>query len=243
MFHWLPLLISPFIGSFLANAVIENQSIVRMLRLRSACDHCQTPLSIVDLTPVFGWFINRGSCRHCKAKIYFAYPIVEISAIIVAAWTLMVMPPGWLQWASCGLGWALLVLATIDFRELRLPDAINLPLIPLGLVFTWLIDFEFVIVNIISAVVAAAVLLTLRFLFDRMLGRESLGLGDVKLVAAAAAWLGPFGVTSTLTYGAITGLCFGLWQRRREGEKAQVPFGTFLCLGFWLTWLYGPLLF
>jgi len=243
MLQWLPLIVSPFVGSFLANAVVENRTPVRLLRLRSVCDHCRRNLSGRDLLPIISWLLNRGRCRSCNSRIDPFYPIAESLAVAVAVSAMLALPTGWMMWISCGFGWALIVLALIDFRELRLPDPLSLPLIPLGLAFTWLVNPQYVLVNLAAAITAAGFLLLLRFFFNRLLKRESLGLGDIKLVAAAGTWLGPFGVLSAITYGAIFGLGFGLWQRRFQGANALIPFGSFLCLGIWVTWLYGPLTF
>ena len=210
---------------------------------RSAGDCCGHPLDALDLVPLASWVWTRGHCRHCHAKITPLYPLIELGALAVAIWAATVAE-GWLLWASCGLGWCLLALAIIDLRDGILPDALTLPLIPLGLGIAYFEDPASVLPRVIGAVSGFAGFAFIRWAYRRFRGREGLGLGDVKLLAAAGAWVGWDGLPSIVLIGAMLGLAGSLIEGMRAGKLAldqRLPFGPGLCLGIWLVWLYGPL--
>ncbi len=240
------ILISPFVGSFLANLIVRLPLGEPLLWSRSRCRQCEKPLAPRDLVPLLSWLIRSGRCRHCGARISPLYPAVELAAIAIAVCSIAVLPDAVLAGLTCLLGWTLLVLALIDWRTMMLPDVLNLPLIPLGFLMIWWQDESRLAAHAIAAVAIVALLLLLGWFIGRLKGREALGLGDIKLSVAAAAWTGPAGIISTLAWASFTGLAYGVWLlRRRSDGKTQdslvLPFGPFLALGFWLTWLFGPL--
>ena len=124
----IPLVASPFVGSFLG-LLIERLPLDEPVVLgRSRCRSCGTALGPRDLVPLLAWAANGGRCRHCNVSLGWFHPSIEISAVAVALWSLFAVP-GLLGWATCALGWTLLALAEIDRRHMILPDALNLPLI------------------------------------------------------------------------------------------------------------------
>jgi len=237
------LAISPFVGSFLANLVVRLPAGEGFVFSRSKCRTCEEKLTWWELVPLLSWLRQGGKCQHCGALISKLYPLIELASLAIAIWTVMVLPNGLLLWSSCVLGWILLTQAVIDWRTLVLPDSLTLPLLPIGLAMTWWRVPDQVFWHLAASTATAALLLFLRYVISRLKNQEALGLGDVKLAAGAAAWLGPIGIVSALAWASISGLIYGLWQRRKgDSEKTPViPFGPFLALGFWLTWLYGPI--
>ena len=127
--------VSPFIGSFLG-LVIERLPVVLG---RSRCKACGHVLPARDLVPVVSWLALRGRCRHCRGAIGWFAPAIELAAVMVALWSVAVLP-GWFALAGAGLGWTLLVLAWIDARSFLLPDALTLPLAAGGLLVAWAIE-------------------------------------------------------------------------------------------------------
>jgi leader peptidase (prepilin peptidase)/N-methyltransferase len=187
--------------------------------------------------------VNRARCRLCHARLSPFYPAIEGLALVIAVWSLAVVP-GWLAWATCGLGWALLSLALIDWRHLLLPDSLTLPLIPIGLLVAWSLGPEQLLSHVIGAAAGFLLLWAIALLYRRMRGREGLGLGDAKLLAAAGAWLGWEGLPSVILIAAATGLTAAVLQARTHGSldtQRPLPFGPYLAGAFWLVWLYGPL--
>ncbi len=236
------LIVAPFIGSFLG-LLIERLPVGEAVALgRSRCRKCGATLGPLELVPLLSWVASGGRCRHCHAALGWFHPGMELAALGVAVWSVLVVP-GWLIWASAGLGWTLLALAVIDQRHMYLPDALNLPLIPAGLVVAALIPGAVVIHHMAGIAAGAASLGAVAWIYERKTRREGLGLGDVKLFAAAGAWVGWHGLPSVLLIGATTGLAASLILARAkpaEGLRQPVAFGPYLTLGLWITWLYGP---
>ena len=196
-----------------------------------------------DLVPVASWVALRGRCRHCAHALGAFYPAIEIAAAIVALWSASVAA-GAPMWAGDVLGWTLLALAGIDFRSYVLPDFLTLPLVPAGLIATWAIAPGMLAANAIGAVAGFAFIAAVRAIYRLARGREGIGLGDAKLLAAAGAWIGWSGLPSVLLVASLSGLGFALLRAARKGTLSstdRIPFGPFLCLGIWIVWLYGPL--
>ncbi len=128
----LPVLVAPFVGSFLGLLIERLPAGGKVVFARSACPACDHPLGPLDLVPLFSWLASRGRCRYCGAAIAAIHPAIELAALGLAVWAAMVVS-GWLLWASCALGWALLALSVIDWRHHTLPDPLTLPLLVGGL--------------------------------------------------------------------------------------------------------------
>jgi leader peptidase (prepilin peptidase)/N-methyltransferase len=208
---------------------------------RSACDACGVTLGARDLVPFLSWAALRGHCRHCGAAVGFFYPLIEGAALIVALWSGLIFT-GVSLWVSCLLGWMLVALAAADFKYHLLPDFLTLPLIAFGLAATWALAPDILSQHLIGAAAGFGGVALLRFVYEKMRGREGMGLGDAKLLAAAGAWTGWVGLPSILAIAAVSALVFALWSKGRSLALAdRVPFGPFLAGGLWVVWLYGPL--
>jgi leader peptidase (prepilin peptidase)/N-methyltransferase len=147
-------------------------------------------------------------------------------------------------WASVLLGWTLLCLAAIDARHFLLPDALTVPLVPAGLAVALLTDPDRLTADIYGGALGFLVFASLRGAYRWARGREGLGLGDVKLLAAAGCWVGWDGLPSVVLIAAVSGLAVAALQGLRGvsfSASTRIPFGVYLCFGFWLVWLYGPL--
>ncbi len=236
------LVAAPFVGSFLGLLVVRLPVGENVVLGRSRCRRCGTALGPLDLVPLLSWVASGGRCRHCQAALGWFHPGIEAAALGVALWSVLVVP-GWLAWASAGLGWTLLALAAIDHRHMIVPDALSLPLIPAGLAVAALTPAGGSVHHLAGVAAGAASLGAVAWAYQRVTGREGLGLGDVKLFAAAGAWVGWQGLPSVLLIGAATGLAAALLLARAKGPpgpREPVPFGPYLALGLWITWLYGP---
>lgn len=243
-YHWLILLLAaPCVGSFLGVVVTRLPAGRPMLWARSACPHCGRSLGWRDLIPIASWLAARGACRHCGQAVPRFYPLIEIAALGVALWSLAVVP-GWLAWASCGLGWALLALGLIDARDLFLPDEITLPLVPAGLAVAWALDTGRLADHALGAAAGFGFVLAIGWAYRRLRGREGIGPGDAKLFAAAGAWVGWAGLPGVLLLSAAGALA---WHAAAAGlagrglKDRELPYGPFIAGGLWITWLYGPL--
>jgi len=172
------------------------------------------------------------------------YPWIELAALGVALWALAVVPIGWMLAVTGFLGWALLVLALSDWRHFILPDAITLPLIPIGLLVSFLVDREFFLDHLIGAAVGYCFVVAIAFFYRVWRGQEGIGMGDAKLLAAAGAWVTWQGLSSVVLYASVLALLGVMVQAiagRTVSATHKVAFGSYLCAAFWLVWLYGPL--
>ena len=212
---------------------------------RSRCPTCSAQLSALENVPVLSYLALRGRCRHCKSAIPRRYLLVELGASLISV--LIVMTFGYTLSALAYLifGWCLLTLSLIDLDHYLLPDDITLPLLWLGLLVS-ATGLGLPDVSLSDSVVgAAAGYLSLWSLFWAFLfatGKEGLGYGDFKLLAALGAWLGwqallPILLLSSLT-GAVIGLALIAFGGRERG--APLPFGPFLAVAGFSMLVWGP---
>jgi len=134
------------------------------------------------------------------------------------------------------LGWVLLLASLIDLRHFALPDALTLPLIPAGLGVVFLTDRTALADHVIGAFAGYAVFAAIAALYRRFRGREGLGMGDAKLLAASGAWVGWAELPWVVLLAACAALLTALLGRRWQADR-MIAFGPFLALGFWLVWL------
>lgn len=142
------------------------------------------------------------------------------------------------------LGWQLLMLAVVDFENFWLPDVLTWPLVATGLLAAFVAEPEALTARAIGAVAGFAALWLMGWLYQRMRGRAGLGGGDPFLMAGAGAWVGWMGLASVMLWAGLAGISLVI-ARRVTGKAVSgqdaLPFGVFLAIGIWLTWLYGPL--
>jgi len=150
---------------------------------------------------------------------------------------------GALLWVTIGLGWALLALAAMDLRHMILADSLNLSLIPSGLGVAAIWSQLPLRDHVLGTLIGATALYLPNVIYRALRHRDGLGLGDVKLMAGAGAWLGWQGLPSALLYATVPALivAFSGLLGRKPAPDTAIPFGAFICLGIWITWLAGPI--
>lgn len=217
---------------------------------RSACPQCHTELRAIDNIPLFSFLFLRGRCAHCGKKISWQYPLVEAgTALLFGLVTLHFgVSFGALLLLVTLVSWW--VLLWIDARTYLLPD----PLVYLGL-WAGLLGAALALPGFISAPEAIAgalvgwgLLWSVCGLFRLVTGKEGMGAGDFKLLAAIGAWVGPFGIMPVVIISTLLGGVFGVTLIFRGRDKAKpIPFGPFLILGsvvafffpqLWQPWLH-----
>jgi leader peptidase (prepilin peptidase)/N-methyltransferase len=243
---WLwAVLIAPFIGSFIGVLIVRLPVGAPVLFSRSACPHCATTLSGWDMVPLASFIALRGRCRHCRQPIGWLHPAVELAAAAVAVWAALADPAPVRLWADCVLGWSLLTLAWIDCTSFLLPDVLTLPLLLAGLALTFGVQPEALADHCLAAAFGYLSFQGLAFAYRRLRGRDGLGGGDAKLIAAAGAWCGvallPFVVLGSAVAGLLAALALAL-AGRTVTSRTRIPFGPCIALAFWLAWLHGGLL-
>jgi leader peptidase (prepilin peptidase) / N-methyltransferase len=239
---WSLLLFAPFVGSFLGTVIRRLPEARPIVAGRSGCEACGARLTPRDLVPLASWLVARGRCRHCGAVLGWFYPGVELAALAVAAIAIVVHAPEQ-AWLDSLLGWWLLALGWIDLRTWLLPDVLTLPLVVLGLLAALALDPEDLADRAAAAAVGYLTLRTIGWVYERLRGREGLGQGDAKLLAAAGAWLGTAALPQVILLAAASALlsaaALGLAGTRLRAHTA-IPFGPFLALATWPIWLFGP---
>ncbi len=201
-----------------------------LVRPRSRCPACGHPIAALENIPLLSWALMRGRCRHCSAAISVRYPLVEVAGALVAGLALWHFGPGWQALAACGFGWALIALAVIDFDTQLLPDDITLPLLWAGL----LVNLQGMFVPLASAVAGAMAgylaLWAVYQLFRLVTGKEGMGYGDFKLLAAIGAWLGWQSLPVVILLSSLVGAVIGIALILLRGHDRQVPipFGPYL---------------
>ncbi len=238
-----PLIAAPFIGSFLGVLIRGLPASRPVVARRSACESCGHALGPAQLVPIVSFIVQRGRCRHCGARIAPMHLGVELAALGVAAWAAMTLPDAPTLWLGCALGWTLLALGWIDWLHMILPDVLTLPLVLMGLAATWILDPDAVADHAAAAALGYLAFRALEIGYRRLRGRDGLGQGDAKLLAAAGAWVGLAALPMVIFGGAVAGLCAALVMRlrgERIGATTALPFGPALALALWVVWLYGP---
>jgi leader peptidase (prepilin peptidase)/N-methyltransferase len=217
---------------------------------RSHCPHCQTPLGVRELVPLLSWLWQRGRCRHCLKPISARYPLVEALtalAFLACVWRLpadWTLPIAWLVTSG------LIALAFIDWETQYLPDTLTLPLMWLGLLISVLVEWGWMApssgpapVSATLAIVGASLgylsLWSVYWVFKWVTGKEGMGYGDFKLLAALGAWLGPQALLPIILLASIAGTVVGLTKIVLLGGSRHEPlaFGPYLALAGWVVWL------
>ena len=221
---------------------VETQDApISLAQPASACPSCGTRIKPWHNIPLFGWLLLRGRCAQCSATISVQYPLVELIAAILAvacAWRFGFSAQ---MFSAMVLSWALLALTVIDLRTMYLPDAITLPLLWLGL----LLSLGPVFADPASAIAGAAagylLLWSIFWVFKLATGKDGMGYGDFKLMAALGAWLGwqllPQIVLLSAVVGAVVGI--SLMAARKAEWSSRIPFGPYIAGAGWIALIWG----
>lgn len=236
------LVVSPFVGSFLGVLIRRLPEGRPVAFCRSCCDACGATLSVSELVPLASYIWQRGKCRGCGQLIGSFHPAIELASITVAAWAVLVEWDTARVWVACVLGWALLVLSWIDWRCMRLPDVLSLPLLVAGLLFTLATQSDAISDHASAAAIGYLLLRGVAWCYRLVRGREGIGAGDAKLLGAVGAWLGlawlPLVLLLATVLAIVAAAGLALAGRRIQADTA-LPFGPPLALAFWLLWLHG----
>ena len=220
------------VGSFL-NVVIYRvplgQSIVSP---PSRCRKCGYSLKWFDNIPIVSWLLLRGRCRKCGVAVSWQYPVVELITAILFVLVVWLTPPGPLMIARLLLVCILIVLFGIDLEHQILPNAITLPGIVIGFLFS-LFGPPGWKDSLIGILLGGGILYAIAWAYYLWRREEGMGMGDVKMLAMLGAFLGWQAVLVTLVLASFSGAIIGviLISAQKGDMKFALPFGTFLALG------------
>ncbi|MFO6422977.1 prepilin peptidase [Motilimonas sp. KMU-193] len=219
----------------------QPKTIYNLVVPRSACPKCGHKITALENIPVISWLVLKGKCSECANPISARYPSIELLTGLMSVAVAFVVPFGWPLMLALTLTWFLVAMTFIDLDTMLLPDQLTLPLLWLGLlanIFGTFTDLQ-------SAVLGAAAgylsLWSIYWAFKLLTGKEGMGYGDFKLLAALGAWFGwvslPVIILLSSFVGAIAGIA--LMVLAKNGRGQAIPFGPYLAGAGWLYLVYG----
>jgi leader peptidase (prepilin peptidase)/N-methyltransferase len=239
------------IGSFLNVCIYRWPRDLSVVRPRSHCPVCETPIAAWDNIPLVSYLLLRGRCRKCRTRISPRYPIVELTTAAFFFYFVHTLGLTAMAVKMCCLSAMLVALIFTDLEERILPDEFTIGGTVLGVIFSlfvhvpditgaailWLIGIEpnarwtSLIESLIGAILPSLFLWGGGWLYYKIRHREGLGFGDVKLIAMVGSFLGLRGALVTLVIGSFTGAVLGYGYIKFTGKDPntyELPFGTFL---------------
>ena len=244
--HRLPIMLerewqAEYLSYFNPETQLQQEERYNLMMPRSACPHCGHAITAMENIPLLSWLWLKGRCRECQAPISPRYPLVELLTALLSLVVAATFPPGWGLLAALLLTWVLVALTFIDLDKMLLPDQLTLPLLWGGLLFNLAGGFVPLADAVIGAMAGYLVLWSLYWAFKLLTGKEGMGYGDFKLLAALGAWLGwqalPIVLLLSSLVGAIIGISLILLRNHHQGKP--IPFGPYLALAGWIALLWG----
>lgn len=228
----------------LQGEALPEQSKYNLVVPRSACPQCGHQITAVENIPVISYLFLRGRCRDCKTSISARYPLVELLTGVLSFAVAMQFGYSKLTLFALAFVFALVALTFIDFDTQLLPDDITLPLLWLGLLMNINHGFTDLTSAVIGAMAGYLVLWAVYWLFKLVTGKEGMGYGDFKLLAAIGAWFGWQLLPAVILLSSVVGSVIGVALILLKGKTRQtaIPFGPFLALGGIAALFYGQAL-
>ncbi|UJP01544.1 MAG: A24 family peptidase [Nitrosomonas sp.] len=212
-----------------------------LLTPRSTCIHCGHKITAWENIPVISYLFLRGRCSQCHARISPRYPMVEAATAIISGFVAWHFGYGFVALAAFIFVWSLIALAVIDLDTQLLPDDITLPLLWIGLLVNINHGFTDIQSAVIGAIAGYLSLWSVYWCFKLITGKEGMGYGDFKLLAAIGAWLGwsklPLVILSSSLVGALVGI--GLILAAKLNKSIPIPFGPYLVGGALIALFWG----
>ncbi len=216
---------------------------------RSRCTDCGQQITAMQNIPVISYLMLGGKCGNCQAPISRRYPIIELVTAVLTGIVTWRFGFGWEAAAAVLMTWTLIAVSVIDIDHQIIPDSISLPLIWVGLflsLFNATAGGEILFINARTAIIGGLAgylsLWSIYHLFRLLTGKEGMGYGDFKLLAALGAWLGwqllPLIILLSAAVGAVVGI--SLIVLKRHERSVPIPFGPYLAAAGWIAMLYGP---
>lgn len=231
-------------GSFLGLLSLRLPAGEPVVRGRSRCGGCGRTLAPWRLIPLISFALSAGRCTDCGARIPRRYPLMELACAGIGIWAGLAGRDPVHAALTALLGWQLLLIAVVDAEHFWLPDVLTLPLLVTGLGGAAWAARGLPVDAVIGAAVGFGVLWMVARLYRLVRKRDGLGGGDPFLLASGGAWVGWIGLPSVMIWAAAAGLSVALALRaggRDVDGDTRLPFGVFLAIGIWATWLIGPL--
>jgi len=208
---------------------------------RSHCPACNHQVKAIENIPMVSYLFLRGKCSGCGVKISAQYPLIELLTAILTIF--MVWKFGFSLQALGGVlfTWFLIALSGIDIKTQLLPDNLTLPFLWLGIIFNLFATYTDLTSSVLGAIFGYLALWLVFHLFRLVTGKEGMGYGDFKLLAALGAWLGWQSLPLIILLSSAVGAVFGIFMivSKLQERSQPIPFGPYLAVAGWIAMLYG----
>lgn len=211
---------------------------------RSRCPACQHQIKAIENIPVLSYLFLKGKCSQCKKNISIRYPTIELVSAITVSIVAFYFGVTIQTLFAILLTWALITLTMIDFDHQLLPDDITLPLLWLGIAINLFNVYTDINSSVLGAIFGYGILWFVYITFKIVTGKEGMGHGDFKLLAALGAWFGWQSLPLIIILSSVVGALFGisLIVFKSHGRNTQIPFGPYLAVAGLVYMLWGPYL-
>ena len=218
---------------------IIDQSKLTLSTPASTCPKCQSPIHWYQNIPVLSWLLLKGKCGTCQNPISFRYPLIELLTAVCSLIVVAVYGPTLAMLLGLVLTWVLIALTFIDFDTQLLPDRFTLPLAALGLGINSFAIYTSATSAIWGYIIGFLCLWVVYYLFKIITGKEGMGYGDFKLLAALGAWMGPLMLPLIVLLSALVGAIIGIILLKVRKENQPFAFGPYIAIAGWIAFLWG----
>ncbi|WP_180055490.1 MULTISPECIES: A24 family peptidase [unclassified Acinetobacter] len=205
----------------------------------STCPKCKTPIRWYQNIPVISWIVLRGKCGSCQNPISSRYPLIELLTMVCALIVVAVFGPTIQMLFGLVLTYVLIALTFIDFDTQLLPDRYTLPLAALGLGVNSYAIYTSATSAIWGYIIGFLCLWIVYYLFKIITGKEGMGYGDFKLLAALGAWMGPFLLPLIVLLSSLVGAIIGIILLKVRKDNQPFAFGPYIAIAGWIAFLWG----
>lgn len=219
-------------------AIIDETKIT-LSKPVSTCPKCQTPIRWYQNIPVISWLVLQGKCGSCKNPISIRYPLIELLTALCSLIIVAVFGPTLQMLFGLVLTWVLIALTFIDFDTQLLPDRYTLPLAALGLAVNSYSLYTSPTSAIWGYIIGFLCLWIVYYLFKIITGKEGMGYGDFKLLAALGAWMGPFLLPLIVLLSSFVGAVIGIILLKIRKKNQPFAFGPYIAIAGWIAFIWG----
>ena len=223
------------------NSAAPQLPVFNLVVPRSRCPHCATNITAVQNIPLLSYALQRGKCRACGWRIPLRYPALELLSAVMSVAVIAHLGISLAGVAGLGFTYALIAAAFIDLDTMYLPDSITLPLLWAGLALNLLATFVPLSSAVVGAMAGYLSLWSVYWLFKLVTGKEGMGYGDFKLLAALGAWMGWSILPGAIMLSSVVGAVVGLTLIVVRGHERQIPipFGPYIAAAGWICFMWG----
>lgn len=217
----------------------EPETPITLSKPASTCPKCQSEIRWYQNIPVVSWLALRGKCGNCSNPISIRYPFIELLTAACSLTVVAVFGPSIQMLAGLLLTWILIALTFIDFDTQLLPDRYTLPLAAIGLAVNSYSVFTSPASSIWGYIIGFLCLWIVYYLFKVVTGKEGMGYGDFKLLAALGAWMGPLLLPLIVLLSSVVGAVIGIILLKIRKENQPFAFGPYIAIAGWIAFLWG----